>query len=366
MIIFWTTLGLSLLQLVFWLSWVGRFSTYRSPAKKERQALPPVSVVICARNEAANLRSNLPLLLKQDYPSFEILIVNDDSFDETESLLLDFKKKYTNFTCINITGKKYPGKKEALKRGIQGARYPLLLLTDADCFPAGFQWIKTMVSLLDNQKAIVLGYGPYTKEPGFLNRFIRFETVYTAIQYFSFAFIGLPYMGVGRNLMYRRSVFDQAEGFARHAHITSGDDDLLVNQMADRANTAIILDPNSFVYSPPKRSWRAYYYQKRRHLTTGRAYRPLHQCLLGALALSHFGHYAGVITLLALGLGPAAISIYSVRLVVVWFQYQRILPRLKASDLLAWVPILDACFVLYYCLFAPVSIIGSNPKSWKQ
>ena len=162
----------------------------------------PVSVIVCARNESENLQRFLPSLFQQDYPQFEVVVVNDCSYDDSEEILEAFAEQYSNLKIVNLVEhEKYRhGKKFALTLGIKAAKYDLLLMTDADCEPLSDQWISSIQRNFTNETDIVLGYSPYFKKGGFLNSFIRFEAFVTALNYFSFAMVGKPYMGVGRNL----------------------------------------------------------------------------------------------------------------------------------------------------------------------
>jgi len=362
--IFWVT---TIVQLFYWLCVFSKLAFYRPSSARFLAKAPQhkVSIIICAYNEAENLRKNLPEILEQDYPEFEVIVVNDNSSDKTLDVLLDFKKKYPTLCVINRTYKKSHevGKKFALAQGIETAQHELLLLTDADCQPATNQWLAQMQKQVASPIAIVLGYGPYFQyeEDGFLNRFIRFETVYTAIQYFSFALWGKPYMGVGRNLMYKKTLYRKVDGFKSHEHVASGDDDLFINAIAHLNNTSINLDERTFVYSEPKRSWRSYFRQKSRHLTTSTSYRLQHQVLLGLLSASHFGHYAAGLVLLLLGAAPEIVlSVYALRMGIVTWLYARILRKLKESSLLLWIPVLDVAFLLYYLVLTPVLIFGKR------
>lgn len=357
----------TLTQLVFWSFIFPRIANYpiNNHPKTSTEKQKPVSIIICARNEAENLKNNIPHFLNQNYRSFEIIVVNDNSSDNTSQILLDFQTKSPNLHIINLHGATLPGKKAALERGISAAHHDILLLSDADCYPSSPMWLQYMYLSIAGEKKIGLGFSPYMKEEGFLNIFIRLEAIYTAIQYFSFALIGMPYMGVGRNLIYYKSLFYQVNGFAKHKHLASGDDDLFINEVANATNTTIIIHPETFVVSKPKSSWRGYYHQKTRHLTTGTKYKAKHQIILGLLALSHFAHYVFGLTLLVWA--PYAhfiVSLYLVRIIVVSIVSARILKKLESSDLLKWVPIFDAAFILYYILFAPILLIG-NTEKWK-
>lgn len=361
-----TTITATLIQLGYWLGIFSRLAYYRSdrPSGEARGADPYVSIIICARNEAENLTKFLDRFLNQNYRSFEIIVINDHSSDETEKVVLEFQAKNPTLCLISLSETTLPGKKAALERGISAARGDIVLLSDADCAPASDRWLSLMQAAVREPVQIALGYSPYRYEPGLLNAFIRFETTYTAIQYLSFALMGVPYMGVGRNLAYTRSLFEQTGGFEKHRHIASGDDDLFVNAAANSRNTTIVIDPGAFVYTEPKRTWRGYYHQKSRHLTTGRKYRVIHQVLLGGLSASHALHYLGCFALLFAGYAHLSLLIYLARTGVVALYYARILALLNDRRLLPWVPLLDAAYLCYYIAFLPALITGKQQR-WK-
>lgn len=221
-------------QVIFWGLVFQRVAWRKTPKLPEIASFPAVSVIICARNEAANLQKNLESILHQDYPNFEVLVVDDDSDDDSEAFLTELRQQYAQLEVLSIKGKVGQGKKNALAKGIQHAKHEWLLLTDADCMPNSKYWIKSMMLSAHKDNAeIVLGYGPINSTSSWLNKWVQFETVYVAIQYFSFALWKMPYMGVGRNLMYKKSLFEKNSGFDRHQHLTSGDDDLFVNEVAN-------------------------------------------------------------------------------------------------------------------------------------
>lgn len=356
----------TIVQLSYWLILFSRLAFYKkNPNRPLKVTKEPVSVIICARNEYDNLRQNLPCFLNQDYPIFELIVVNDNSFDKSLDFLLNLQRKSRILRVVDLKEVTLPGKKAALTAGIKAAKYGIILVSDADCRPNSPHWISKMQSVIQQKVAIGLGYSPYTSNRGFLNIFIRFETVYTACQYFSFALVGLPYMGVGRNLIYSKSLFFEQGGFDRHIHIASGDDDLFVNQVATGDNTEIILDSNAFVFSSPKRTWSGYYHQKSRHLTTGIKYKPVHKLLLGALSASHFLHYLCAFVLFWYGDFSLISTIYLVRIGVVYLMYAQILKRLQDTSLLKWIPLLDAVYIGYYLLFFPILLIGNRIiKPW--
>jgi glycosyltransferase involved in cell wall biosynthesis len=288
-----------IIQIFYYFFFFLQVHRYRKPARKEET--DPVSVIICAKNEADNLRKFLPAVLNQDYPEFQVIVVNDGSQDDTASVLTEFQLQYKNLyvTSIEHTHPYPHAKKLAQTIGIKAARYDQLLFIDADCRPAGPEWILSLQSNFLPRKEIILGYGAYERKKGLANLFIRTDTLWIAQEYFSFAIRGFPFMGVGRNLAYRRSLFFNNKGFANHLHLQSGDDDLFVNQTAEKVNTTIELDPRSFTYSEPMATLSGWFRQKRRHLTTGFYYKALHRFLISLEVVSREFFYLGIIVLLS-------------------------------------------------------------------
>jgi len=334
-------------------------------------AQPPVSVIICARNEADNLRRFLPKILEQEYPGeWEIVVVDDASEDDTLAVLKLFQEKNPRLHAVRVFEKKHLGKKHALAQGIAAAKFDRFLLTDADCEPASPHWLAHMATVLNEKPAteIVLGYGPMREGKGWLNGWSRFETAHTAIQYFSFALAGMPYMGVGRNLAFKRQAYERVGGFAAHADLPSGDDDLLVNAVANARNTAICLHPEAFMFSESKKTWRDWARQKRRHLSAGHRYRPRHQAMLTLLSLSHTLHFFLLVVLLLAGFGTVSVVLlYLVRSCSLLFLYGKILPRLREFHLFSRIPIYDTLLAAYYGAFVPLSLIAprSARSAWK-
>ena len=319
----------------------------------------PLSLVVAARDEGANLRAHLPAVLAQAYPApLEVVVADDASADDTPAVLAQAAQRDARLRVATVAEKRAPGKKQALALAIATARHDWLLATDADCAPATAHWANAMMAARDTDTRLVLGYGPYRRRAGGLNAWIRYETVYTAAQYLSAALAGRPYMGVGRNLLYHRGLYDAVGGFAAHAHLAGGDDDLLVNAAASAKTTAVCVTPESFVYSEPERTWRAYVRQKTRHLSVSHAYRPGDRWWLGALAASHLGHYAGVGALLTVGRWPAALGLYAARQAVVGVRMGAVTRGLGDGDLARWLPALDLGVAAYYLGFGVRMLAG--------
>jgi glycosyltransferase involved in cell wall biosynthesis len=256
-------------------------------------------------------------ILEQDYPDFEVVAVDDNSTDASAAMVTHLQSEFPHLRLFQ-PGPTLPGKKDALTAGIAAAHHERLLLTDADCAPASPQWISLMTAPLDADNDVVLGCSPYAYRPGWLNFWQRFEATYTALQYLGFARLGEPYMGVGRNLAYRKSFFYQAGGLTYHAHLPGGDDDLLINRHAPVDRTARVTDPAAWTYSAPTLHWRDYLRQKLRHQSVGPHYRLRHQLLLTTLALSHGLFYLLGLLLLFTPYWPLVLYCYVLRLACVY------------------------------------------------
>ncbi|MBR4440468.1 MAG: glycosyltransferase [Bacteroidales bacterium] len=297
---FWLICSLILVWTVQMCYYIGVFVRIRKkPKVKEYQSPVPVSVIICARNEAANLREKLPAVLEQDYPDFEVIVVNDGSTDDTALVLAEMKQKYPRLYVTEVPFDRHfsHGKKLAITVGIKAAKNEWLLLTDADCIPVSKWWIKTMSQNFTDCNDFVLGFGGYEQRKGFLNRLIRYDTVFIAMQYYTYTEIGMPYMGVGRNMAYRKSIFNQSRGFTSHSHLMSGDDDIFVNQNAQKGRIVCESNPASFTLCEPKVTFNQWNKQKQRHFTASEKYKPKHKMILALETISRSLFYLGCIVL---------------------------------------------------------------------
>ncbi|HUH19108.1 glycosyltransferase [Albibacterium sp.] len=347
--------------IVFGLAWILQFwyliivyrklAVYKIKELPEDASYPPLSVVICAKNEEENLKQNLESILNQDYPDFEVVLVNDCSSDDSEWVLKDLSKRYSHLNVVTLKedARFKHGKKFAVTIGIKGAKNQLMVFTDADCKPQSDQWLKHMGNSFASNKEIVLGYSPYNRLPGFLNMFIRFETFHTAISYLSYALKHNAYMGVGRNMAYSEDLFFKGKGFASHMHIPSGDDDLFVNQNATKQNTAICIHPDAQVWSEPKTSYSSYSLQKARHHGASKAYKSKHKWMLSmqvsSAVMFYIAFIAGMFLYPEFRIHLAAA--YFVRLAVQMLIYRSAMKKLQVLDLLLFIPLLDIFFYFY-------------------
>ena len=365
-IVFYGFVAVVIIQVIFYVFFFSKFAF----AKKQKvsQKNIPVSVIICAKNEAENLKAFLPSVIAQDYPDFEIVLINDASKDDTLEVMEHFSKAHRNIKIVNVKSIEafWGNKKYALTLGIKAATNDYLLFTDADCKPVSKQWIKKMSSHFSNKKSIVLGYGAYAKiNKSFLNKLIRFETLVTAINYFSFAKLGMPYMGVGRNLAYTRKEFFNANGFINHIKIRSGDDDLFVNQMATVRNTALCYTSGSFTKSTPKKTFDAWFKQKRRHVSTAKHYKLKHKVLLALLYASNLLFWIlSILLITTLYNWKIVLALFLTRIILQYTVMGLSSKKLKELDLIFFIPFLEI-FLIVMQLTIFINNLVSKPNHWK-
>lgn len=294
-------------------------------------------------------------------------MVNDCSNDESGVLLRQLSAKYSHLKVVTIAEHERfkHGKKFAVTLGIKASKYEHLLFTDADCIPSGKNWINRMQSNFGQNKEIILGYSPYEKFAGFVNKLIRFETFFTALNYLSFALDGRPYMGVGRNMAYTKSLFFKGKGFASHMHVLSGDDDLFVNQNATKTNTVIEIHPESQVWSDPKKTFSAYFRQKLRHQGAGKIYRKEHKTMLSLQAGSAILFYVALIVLIIMqAQWWFLLALYLIRLISQVLIYYPVFKKLNYTDLILWLPAFDIIYYFYIVALRIVVLFKKNIE-WK-
>ncbi|MCC5943695.1 MAG: glycosyltransferase [Bernardetiaceae bacterium] len=357
-----------MIQYFFWIVVFGRFAFASQPLPLscvELNFTKGVSVIVAAHNEYKHLPALLACLLEQDYPNYEIIIVNDRSTDRSLHYLQQAVAEHEKLKVVHIYAQKtdFHPKKYALQCGIEAAQYEYLLFTDADCRPQSSQWIYSMVQPFNHSNIkIILGYSPYFSEKKVVNLVVQYETFYTALQYFAFAHIGKAYMGVGRNLAYRKSYFLSQNGFAKDAKITGGDDDLLVGRIANSQNTAYVHAPESLVYSYAPTTIRAWITQKKRHLSAGKRYRSRHLISLAFLQGSMLLSYG---SLFAVYYYPIIAALFALRLMLLWFLTYKAKQKLPVAFHIGYVPCLD---FIYFCYLIIVGLLAlfSRKIKWNN
>lgn len=340
-----------------------KLAFYKEVSAPTDSKLPPVSIIIAARNESDNLYENLPSILSQDYPEFEVIVVNNQSIDDSGWLLTAFCQQFPNLRVVELGRNKHlrPGKKLPITLAIKVAKYEHFVLTDADCKPTSSSWLRLMASKFNDQKQIVIGYGPFTKSKGIINKIIRFDTAWIGVSYLSMALAKLPYMGVGRNIAYTKSVFNSVNGFKSHYSIPSGDDDLFIQEAAKKNNYTIQIDADSHCYSPAAPSWSRWVYQKSRHYSTSSRYKKFKKFLLGIYPLTLILMWISVIPLFFFKeMIFISSCIFLVIILFKWWIQGRCLNQLKEHKFARFFPFWD----LFYALLIPILYYISERKKY--
>ena len=357
------------------LLWIGvlRHRIRNEKPLPESGDLPPVSVLICAHDEGYHLERNLPHVLAQRYhgadgaPAYEVVVIDDASTDRTAQVLRRLEAQYPHLRVNRIDSwqpRAVPGKKLALSKAVEEASHDFFVMLDGDCVPASYHWLRRMAAPLAAGKTIVAGYGQMYPVQGWVESFSQWETMHSFLQARAWASWGLPYLAVGRNMACTRAAYERAQRHPAWASLPSGDDDLLVMANANARNYAVVLHPGAATYSLPKRSLREYILQKRRHVSTGKYYKPLVKVVLGGYALSHglawlsailcfffVDHYTGLWLFLA-----SRLLFWGLLFREGWLRRERALvPGLSLKDF-AWA--------LYNLFFAPY-IFWKSKQEWK-
>ena len=336
--------------------------------KKETPKSVSVSVLVWAKNEYENLVTQLPVLVSQKYPNYELVLIDDASNDETLDLFEEYEKQYQFVKLVKVKNNEafWGNKKFALTLGIKAAKNEYLLFTDANCNVTSENWILEMTSHFSSKKTIVLGYGAYNKIKGsLLNKIFRFDGVISAIQYFSWAKIGKPYMGIGRNLAYKKSEFFSVNGFINHIRVRSGEDDLFINEAANGSNTTICYGPESFTYSEPKTTYKAWLNQKRKETSTKQHYKFFDKLQLTLYFISQVSCIVLAIILLSFQYNWILVSsILGFRYVFNWIIIGYGAAKLKEKDIIIWYPIFEIILILTQIQVVVTNLI-LKPEHWK-
>lgn len=350
-----------IVQLLFWIGFTFMLHKRKLNPSHLPSDLPAVSIVVCFKNEVANLQNLLDFLTQQEYPQYEIILVNDHSNDPFNPIIAAFNDSRIKVFHLPDSAQ---GKKMAQDYGIRNASHDIILVTDADCTGSNL-WIKSMINGL-RDKSICLGFAPLTSAGTLSSQFSVFESWMAGVQYLSYASAGVPYMGVGRNMAFKKSLFTETGGHKNHLDLASGDDDLFVNAVANASNTTVQLDPNSFIWSPAKRSWSSYLNQKVRHLSTSVRYQFKHQLLLSIFALSQIGFY--LIPIISVFYLKEDISIllitFAIALIIKYTMALFIHKILPCRNLPLSFPLMDIMLAIYYAIM-PLYIAIKRNTTWK-
>lgn len=328
----------------------------------------PISVIVWIKNQANTIGNLIPLLTTQEYPDYEIILLNDASTDDTLEVLKTFEKQHHNIKIVDVKNNEtfWANKKYSLTLGIKAAQKEYLLFIDGTCYPDSTLWIKQMSNQFTNNKSIVLGYSGYKKIPqSFLNLLIRFENSTNALQYLSWARIGSPYTGTGKNLAYSKELFFNTSGFINHMKSLHGEDELFINQVANRENTTLCMNPDSFTYSEPEKTVTTWLNQCKKSYAVAYDYAPIDK-----LKLSLFYVSQGLFLLLAIILfifqfcWIIVLGLLLIRYTCATITWWHTSKKLKQKDTAYWYPVLEIILV-FIKLYLFMTFSKPKSSSWK-
>ncbi|RYJ45668.1 glycosyltransferase [Flavobacterium beibuense] len=365
-ITFYIFIGITAIQLFYYLIVFGRFAFAKAQSGTPKKV--PVSVIICAKNEAENVKKYIPLIAEQDYPDFEVVLIDDASSDETLDILEEFKQKYPHIRLVKVENNEafWANKKFALTLGIKAAKKQYLLFTDSDCYPTSKDWITQMSSQFSQNDTIVLGYGAYEKvKNSLLNKIIRFDEMLRTTQYFAWAKMGSPYLGEGRNMAYKKDEFFAVNGYMSHMHVRSGEDSLFINQAATGKNTTICYTPESFTYCEAKKTYRQWFAQKKRQIYLHSIFKGSDKLRIRLFFIAQLLFPFFAAALLISGYNWLyVVPVIGFRYLIAWLTLGYSAGKLKEKDVMYWFPFIEI-MLIFTQLNVYISNMFTKPVHWK-
>ena len=345
----------TLVQAFFWIVQLDIVNRHDENHQYPELEKPSVSIVIAVKDEYDNVQELIPSLTCQDYPNFNIIFVDDHSSDET----LGFLKQQdpSKITVLELPELKN-GKKAALTFGIQHCTASWILFTDADCKPVSPNWINEMMKK-SSTCDVILGYSPSQLSGNFLSHWINYETWFIAMQYLSAAIMNISYMAVGRNMAFKRSLFNEVGGYDNHPEVKSGSDDLFISGLPENTKVGIAIYKDSWVLTQSSTSIWAYNQQKRRHLTTAPYYKLSTKLRLAVISFSQLAWY---ISLFFIQIPIVIACGLSIRFLVLYLIGNRSRYALRPQFHLYLLPVYDFLLMIFYFLISPTLVFSR--KNW--
>lgn len=264
---------------------------------------PPLSVILYHNGTAEELEENLPAILEQDYPKFEVIVITDEKVNESVDYLKRIEEQYPHLyhSYLPDSSKWISRKKLAINLGIRASKYDWLVFTESFCQPESPQWLSLMSRNFTPDTQIVLGYSHFSKEEGWTPRNRSFDNFFRSLRYLCMGLLHLPYMATGRNMAYRKELYFQTKGFGKHLDLLRGDDDLYINQVATRKNTRVETAAEASVVMKPLKAKKFWKEERLGYESTSRHFRGMQRQLLGFETFTRFLFFACAITAIVWG-----------------------------------------------------------------
>jgi glycosyltransferase involved in cell wall biosynthesis len=365
-ITFYVFIGIIILQLGYYLGIFGKF-IFAGPQQVTQKKLP-VSVLVLAKNDAEKIKTLVPKLINQNYPDFELVLVDNASSDETIDIMEELELAHPNVRLVKVENNEafWGSKKYALTLGIKAARKEYLLFIDADCEPASNDWLMHMVSQFTMSKTIVLGFSAYRLvKNSLLNKLIRFDALINTTQRFAWAKLGAPYSGDGRNLAYKKEEFFKRNGFINHMNIRTGEDALFINEAATNKNTAVCYTPESFTYSDAPSTFKAWIFDKRKAAYTTTFFKTGDQVKLKIFVWLQ-ALFLVLMTLLIIFQfnWMILVPVIAFRYLVCWIVMIQSAAKLNEKDTVYWFPFMEI-MLIFIQLYVFTVNLSSKKAHWQ-
>jgi glycosyltransferase involved in cell wall biosynthesis len=358
--------GFLLLQLIYYVFVYGKVSRYRLP--EENYNFPPVSVVLVTKDEQENLKERLPVILEQQYPDFEVVIVNNASSDETEFVLKVFQKIYPQLKVVNLYSEapnKFLGKKYPLSIGIKSAKNDCVLLTNVNCVPNSLFWIMNMVRGLSQTRNTIIGFNFYEREKTLFNSLVQYDTIINAINYGGMALLGNPYKATGDNIIISREEFFNSGSFLSLYNVACGDMELYVNRITKGKKTSVILNEEAYIKTETPQSFSLWCRYKKRNIKTAYYYKFLDKLLVAIPSWTTLFFYATFVTLFLLNFPWQWIltgCILKFAIQIIFFQNAS--KVLMKNNLCIFAPLFEIFFLVFNTIMG-ISVLFSRKDRWE-
>lgn len=259
------------IHLIYQLFYIFRFNKIKKQTSDNK--LQAISIVICSKNNAEDLKENLPYFLEQDYPNYEVIVVNDGCVDDTDIVIKALQNKYDHLrtTRIPLDERFSHNKKLAQTIGIKGAKNENIIFSNPNCKPASKLWLQNLAKNWD--KSVHIGYSNFENQKKFGTNLLKNDILKRWTKAICFSSTGKTYYGNGNNMGYLKEDFFANKGFAKHSQFEAGYDHLMAYRLSKKSGSSTYISPESKVFLPtrnPFEIWaneQKYYYQSRKYIS---------------------------------------------------------------------------------------------------
>lgn len=265
----------------YWFGKMRVFQLNQIDHVRPEQSNTQFTVIIPARNEAANIKACVESILNQDYPTdaFEIIVIDDFSEDDTAFIVHALSQQSPQVRLLKLAdhckeGETLAYKKKAIEIAVAQAKGDWILTTDADCI-VPTRWLFLYNAYIQaNQPSFVAAPVMFIKTAGILNQFQLLD--FLALQGITAAAVGAGKhsMSNGANLGFEKAAFIAVGGYQGVDHIASGDDMFLMHKMKQTLHKPVgyLFHPDAIVLTAAMDTWKGFIMQRIRWASKARYY----------------------------------------------------------------------------------------------